>query len=79
MTPEERKTKSILLHGCWNLIQQGIDRKAIKLHKHQIFFNDRLLGKVTDFKFIKSSTNSPTESTTSTSATPDSMEQQTPR
>ena len=27
MTPEERKTESILLHECWNLIQQGIARR----------------------------------------------------
>ena len=79
MTPEERKTESILLHEHWNLIQQGIDHKAIKLCNCQILVNKRLHGKVTDFKFIKSSTNSPTASMTSTSATPDSMEQQIPQ
>jgi len=77
LTPEERKIESILLHERWNLIQQGINRKTIKLRNRQILVNNRLHGKVSDFKFIKSSTNSPTASTTSTSTTPDSMEHQT--
>jgi len=55
LTPEERKIESILLHERWNLIQQGIDRKTIKLCNHQILVNNQLHGKVTDFKFIKSS------------------------
>jgi len=53
MTPEERKTESILLHERWNFIQQGIDSKAIKLRNRQILISNQLYGKVTDFKFIK--------------------------
>jgi len=79
MTPEERKTELILFHERWNLIQQGIDCKAIKFHTCQILVNNRLRDKVTDFKLIKSSTNLPTTNMTSTSATLDPMEQQTPQ
>jgi len=77
LTSEERKIESILLHERWNIIQKGIDRKTIKLRNRQILVNNRLHGKVTDFKFIKFSTNSPNASATSTSTTPDSMEHQT--
>jgi len=34
LIPEERKIESILLHERWNLIQQGIDHKTIKLRNH---------------------------------------------
>jgi len=77
LTSEERKIESIFLHERWNLIQQRIDRKTIKLRNRQILVINQLHGKVTDFKFIRSSTNSPTASATSTSTTPDSMEHQT--
>ena len=78
MTPEERKIESILLHERWNLIQQGIDRKAIKLRNGQILINNRLHGIVTDFKFVNSSSGSSTTSSTSASIAPDSVPNQQP-
>ena len=74
MTPEERKTEVILLHERWNLIQQGVDRKAIKIRNSQILVNKLLHSKVIDFKYIQSSSNLPTSTTNSTA--PDSMEHQ---
>ena len=73
MIPEERNLSSIFL--CWNL-QKGIDHKALKLPNCQILINNQFHGKVTDFKFTKSSSNSSAASTTSASTTLDSMEQQ---
>jgi len=73
MTPEERKTEAALLRERWNLIQQGVDRKVIRIRNQQIFVNKLLHGKVIDFKFIQSS---PLTSTSTSSTTPDSMEHQ---
>ena len=73
--PKERNFSSIFLHEHWNF-QKGIDCKAMKLPSYQILINNQLHGKVTDFKFTKSSSNSSAASTTSASTTLDSMEQQ---
>ena len=75
MTPEERKTEALLLHERWNLIQQGVDRKVIKICNSQIFVNKLLHGKVIDFKYIQSSSNLPSSTSTNSTA-PDSMEHQ---
>ena len=75
MTPEERKTEALLLHERWNLIQQEVDRKVIKICNSQIFVNKLLHGKVIDFKYIQSSSNLPSSTSTNSTA-PDSMEHQ---
>ena len=76
MTPEERKIESILLYERWNLIQQGTDRKLIRIRNGQIFINKTLHGKVTDFNYMVSQNNQSSVNT-SQSTTTDSMDHQT--
>ena len=50
MSLEERKCESMLLHERWNLIQQGVDHKTIKIHNKQLFVDDQLHGKIINSK-----------------------------
>ena len=51
MTVKERDNEKILLKQRWLLLQQGIDRKLIKIHGSSIFKNNKLYGKVTQGQF----------------------------
>jgi len=59
---QERVAQSILLKEQWQLIQQGTERKLVKIRYNQIFVQNKIHGKVIDSKLIlsqsqKSSTN----------------------
>lgn len=56
LTPEERKTNSILLKERWKLISLGTDRRNIKIRGSNIFLNGRLHGKVINSVFSLSPT-----------------------
>ena len=51
LTKEERLIESILLHERWNLVQNGTDRKFIKIRNTQIFVHNKLHGSVQGSKF----------------------------
>ena len=46
MTKEERGIESKLLSQCWNLIQEGIDQKSIKIRRNQLFVNNQPHGQI---------------------------------
>ena len=52
MSLEERKCESMLLHERWDLIQQEIDRKSIKIHNKQLFVDDQLHGRIINSKYV---------------------------
>ena len=51
MTKEERLVELILLRERWNLVQNGTDRKFIKIRNTQIFVHNKLHGSVQGSKF----------------------------
>ena len=65
---EERLIESILLRERWSLVQNGTDRKFIKIQNTEIYAHNKLYGSVQDSKFqafqhtnTNSSTNSQPE------------------
>ena len=81
MTKEERVTESLLLRERWNLIQNGIDRKFIKIKNFQIFVHNQLHGSVKGSQFQPCQRDTAKNSATNTissSADHSQMEQDTP-
>lgn len=54
LTPDERKTESILLKERWALIQKETERKAIKIRGSRIFVNNKLHGEVKNSSLVLS-------------------------
>ena len=50
MTEEKRNIESLLLRKRWNLIQNGMDCKQIKIYNNRIYVNKKLHGEVKDSK-----------------------------
>ena len=54
MSQEERLVESLLLKVRWQQIENGIERKQIKIHNNKIFIQNRLHGQVIDSVFVPS-------------------------
>ena len=46
MTKEERDIESKLLSQRWNLIQEGVDQKSIRIRRNQLFVNNQPHGQI---------------------------------
>ena len=46
MTKEERYIESKLLSQRWNLIQEGVDQKSIRIRRNQLFVNNQPHGQI---------------------------------
>ena len=55
MTKDKRDIESKLLSQRWNLIQDGADRKSIRIRRNQLFINNQLYGQIINSEFVKSS------------------------
>ena len=77
MTKEERLVESILLREQWNLVQNGTDRKFIKIRNTQIFVHNKLHGSVQGSKFQACQHTNSNNSTNSQSHDQPPMEQDT--
>ena len=53
MTYEERKTETVLLKERRTLINQGVERKHIRLRGNSIYVNNKLHGTVQNFELSK--------------------------
>lgn len=78
MTREERNIESKLLSQRWNLIQQGVNRKSIKLRRNQLFVDNQLHGQIINSEYVRSThKDQPVNSSVNeprTSSTPEQME-----
>ena len=50
MSPEEQQIENMLLKERWQLIQNGTDRKLIKIRRNNLYLNDKLYASVSDAK-----------------------------
>ena len=55
MSPEERFNESLLLKVRWKLIQQGTERKSIKIQGTRIYASKKLVGQISNSHFEYSS------------------------
>ena len=55
MSPEERFNESLLLKVRWKLIQQGTERKSIKIQGTRIYASKKLVGQISNSYFEYSS------------------------
>ena len=46
MSRDERASEAAFLKERWNLIQEGTDRKSIKLRNNEIYINNKLHGRL---------------------------------
>ena len=53
LPPEARKVESLLLKERWQLIQNGKDRKDIRIRGNSIFLSGKLLATVTNGELHK--------------------------
>ena len=53
MTREERNIESKLLSQRWNLIQQGIDCKSIRIHCNQLLVDNQLHGQIIISEYVR--------------------------
>lgn len=60
MSQEERACEAILLRERWSLIQDGTDRKSIRIHKSRLFKNNQLHGEVINSRYQLSASNTST-------------------
>lgn len=73
MSRDERASKAAFLKERWNLIQEGIDRKAIRLRNNEIHVNNKLHGsleKSSNGFYTVSHTMDPTQDTVGDSNIP---------
>lgn len=61
MTREERLIESLLLKERWSLIQNGMERKFIRIRNNKIFVHNKLHGQIVNSSFIASD---PSDTTT---------------
>ena len=72
MTPEQRKTEKILLYEGKKLIQNGTDKKIIKLRGNCLYVQGQKHGSVTNFVF-KAKVSPPETPSNATDSEPDSQ------
>ena len=46
MSKDERASEAAFLKERWNLIQEGTERKSIKLRNNEIYINNKLHGRL---------------------------------
>ena len=87
MSKEEQLSEQILLKQRWQLTQQGVDRKQIKIRQNCLYVNDTIYAKVLEGKLVQSDltakTHQPVDSESpqllpSTDSTPPNGSQQSP-
>ena len=69
MTPEEKAKESILLKERKALIEQGYERKSIRMYKNCLYLNDRLYGQCNESGFHRTDAPPPDQTASSSSPT----------
>ena len=59
LSPEERAREAVLLKERWSLLQQGYERKMIKIRNNSIFVNNQLFGQFKNSVFQHCTTTTP--------------------
>ena len=69
MTPEEKAKESILLKERKALIEQGYERKSIRMYKNCLYLNDQLFGQCNESGFHRTDAPPPDQTASSSSPT----------
>ena len=64
LSPEERAREAVLLKERWSLLQQGYERKMIKIRNNSIFVNNQLFGQYKNSVFQRCTNNLPAHTVT---------------
>ena len=59
LSQEERAREAVLLKERWSLLQQGYERKMIKIRNNSIFVNNQLFGQYKNSAFHRCTNNLP--------------------
>lgn len=78
MTKQERLTEQLLLKQRWQLLQQGYNRKQIKLRRNCLLINNKVYAKVSENNLIVSSTSTDTDTRSASTPQSTSPQQMTP-
>ena len=65
LSPEERAKESVLLKECWFLIQEGAERKRIKLKSGALFVDNQLYGRFKGLEFVTTNYKPPLQTNSS--------------